>query len=110
MISDRPESDGGGNFGRLARAGVIEDYIAELFKEKLAGIQLLAWQRFLSVFTENISSNEIDKALERIARNSASSVPDVKTASELAKKFREIAALIEESYLSRTQPLCTESA
>jgi len=103
MISDRPESDGGGNFGRLARAGVMEDYIAELFEEKLAGIQLLAWQRFLSVFTENVSSNEIDKAIERTARNSASSVPDVKTASELVKKFREIAALIEELYLSRNK-------
>jgi len=103
MISDRPESDSGGNFGRLARAGVMEDYIAELFEENLAGIQLLAWQRFLSVFTESVSSDEIDKALEKIARNSASSVPDVKTASELAKKFREIAALIEESHLSRNK-------
>lgn len=76
MISDRPASDSGGNFGRLARAGVMEDYIAELFEEKLAGIQLLAWQQFLSIFTESASSAEIDRALERIARNVASSVSD----------------------------------
>jgi len=54
----------------------MEDYIAELFEEKLAGIQLLAWQQFLSIFTESASSAEIDRALERIARNVASSVSD----------------------------------
>jgi len=36
----------------------MEDYIAELFEEKLAGIQLLAWQQFLSIFTESASSAE----------------------------------------------------
>lgn len=99
MISDRPASDSGGNFGRLARAGVMEGYIAKLFEEKLAGIRLSAWQQFFSIFTENVSSDEIDSALERIAKNAAASVSDVKTASELAKKFREIAALIDGAYL-----------
>ncbi|VFN06019.1 MAG: hypothetical protein BECKG1743E_GA0114224_109531, partial [Candidatus Kentron sp. G] len=51
MISDRPASDSGGNFGRLARAGVMEGYIAKLFEEKLAGIRLSAWQQFFSIFT-----------------------------------------------------------
>jgi len=36
MISDRHESDSGGNFGRLARAGVMEDYIAELFDREIS--------------------------------------------------------------------------
>ncbi|WP_133511272.1 hypothetical protein [Candidatus Thiosymbion oneisti] len=74
MISDRPASDSGGNFGRLARAGVMKDYVAELFEEKLADIPLLAWQQFLSIFTESVSNAEIDRALERIARNAALSV------------------------------------
>ncbi len=47
-ISDRPESDSGNNFGRLARSGVMEEYISQLFEEKLAGIQLSAWQQFFA--------------------------------------------------------------
>lgn len=95
MISDRPVSDSGGNFGRLARAGVMEDYISQLFEEKLAGIQLAAWQRFLSIFTEGVSDKDIDAALQKIADNVANSVGDPEASQKLAEKFREIADLIE---------------
>jgi hypothetical protein len=94
MISDRPESDGGGNFGRLARAGVMEEYISELFEEKLVGIQLAAWQQFLAIFTERVTDKDIDIALHRIAKNAVSS-DDPETSKILADKFREIADLIE---------------
>jgi len=95
MISDRPESDGGGNFGRLARAGVMEDYIVELFEEKLAGIQLAAWQQFLAIFTESATDKDIDVALQRIAKATASATGDPEASKLLANKFREIAELIE---------------
>ena len=95
MISDRPASDGGGNFGRLARAGVMEEYITELFEEKLAGIQLSAWQRFLSIFTEGVTDKDIDAALQKIANNIAITVGDPEASQKLAEKFREMASLIE---------------
>jgi len=95
MISDRPASDSGGNFGRLARAGVMEDYITTLFEEKLAGIQLAAWQRFLSIFTEGVTDNDIDAALQKIADNVASTIDDPEASRKLAERFREIASLIE---------------
>ena len=97
MIADRPASDSGGNFGRLARAGVMENYIQELFSEKLSGIQLSAWQRFLSIFTEGVSSSDIDKALDRIAKNISSSISDPNVARALADKLRELATLIEKT-------------
>jgi hypothetical protein len=53
MIADDPASDKGKNFGRLARTGVMDEYIGDLFDEKLAGIPIIAWQRFLSIFTES---------------------------------------------------------
>ncbi len=95
MISDRPASGSGGNFGRLARAGVMDNYISRLFEEKLAGIQLAAWQRFLSIFTEGVTDKDIDVALQKIADNVANSVGDPKAAEKLAEKFREIADMIE---------------
>lgn len=97
MISDRPESDGGGNYGRLARSGVMEEYISQLFTDKLAGIQLSAWQQFLSIFTESASESDIDIALQRIAKNATLSSSDPNATKRLAEKFREIADLLDQS-------------
>jgi len=94
-ISDHPASDSGGNYGRLARAGVMEEYISQLFEEKLAGIQLASWQKFLSLFTEGATDKHVDAALQKIARNVAGSVDDPEASKKLAEKFREIAGIIE---------------
>ena len=67
MISDRPASDSGGNFGRLARAGVMNSYIEELFADRLAGIPLFAWQKFLALFTEGLSDTDITRSLDKLA-------------------------------------------
>ena len=48
QIADKPTSDSGGNFGRLARIGIMDAYINAVFQEKLLGISLDAWQDFLS--------------------------------------------------------------
>ena len=66
-ISDRPNSDSGSNFGRLARARVMDDYIKELFEDRLAGIPLSAWQRFLALFTESNSAADVSAGLDRMA-------------------------------------------
>lgn len=51
-ISDRPNSDSGGNFGRYARTGLMDDYIAKVFEDRLAGIPIAAWQQFLKGFSD----------------------------------------------------------
>lgn len=53
MIADDAASDKGKNFGRLARTGVMDKYMEDLFDEKLAGIPIAAWQKFLAIFTES---------------------------------------------------------
>lgn len=91
MIADRPASDGGGNFGRLARTKVMEEYIGDLFDEKLAGIPLSAWQKFLSLFTENQSKQDISRGLEALANSIALGVPTTETREYITDKLREIA-------------------
>lgn len=49
-ISDRPAEDGGGNFGRVARSNIMNSYIAEVMAERLLGIPLAEWQKFLKRF------------------------------------------------------------
>lgn len=45
-ISDQPSRDGGGNFGRLARYGLMDDYIAEMKSTLVRGIAVRDWQAF----------------------------------------------------------------
>lgn len=45
-ISDLPAEDQS-NFGRLARTGVMDQYMAEVFADNLMGIRIDKWQRFL---------------------------------------------------------------
>ena len=46
QISDRPAEDAGGNFGRLARYGVMDDYIARMKATRIRGVAVSDWQAF----------------------------------------------------------------
>lgn len=97
-ILDQPIYDEGGNFGRLARSHLMDDYITELFRKRLSGIPLDSWQRFLKLFTEDTSADKIERTLDRMAREadrgrgqlSADSV------SAIANRLAEVAALLAE--------------
>jgi len=44
---DRPKADGGGNFGRIARIALMDDWVAEILNRPLAGIPVQDWIKFL---------------------------------------------------------------
>lgn len=46
QISDKPRSDSGGNFGRLARYGIMDSYIAQMQSETVRGIPVSSWHEF----------------------------------------------------------------
>jgi hypothetical protein len=46
-ISDKAVADSGGNFGRIARYGVMDSYVAEMKTTHLAGIPVSDWLPFL---------------------------------------------------------------
>ena len=45
-ISDRPNSDSGSNFGRLARYGIMDDYVRTMLDEPVRGVPVAAWIKF----------------------------------------------------------------
>ena len=45
-ISDRPNSDPGHNFGRLARYGIMDDYIRGMLAEPVRGVPVASWIKF----------------------------------------------------------------
>ena len=51
-VTDRPVRDGGGNFGRLARIGIMDEYIAEMLGLPLSGIPAKSWIEFLKQFEQ----------------------------------------------------------
>ena len=93
-ISDRAPSDRGNNFGRIARSGVMGDYVKELFDDTLAGIPLWAWQKFLEIFTEGQTPETVEAGLKRLERL-ASAMPSNKR-NDLADKLHEVANIISE--------------
>lgn len=47
---DKPSSDQGGNFGRIARTGLMSDYLLEMMETPVAGIPVREWIAFLKGF------------------------------------------------------------
>ena len=94
MISDRPERDMGDNFGRFARTNAMNNYIKLLFDENLVGIPLWAWQRFLALFTESRTVDDVRRGLDTLADNVAPAAPSAETQALLLEKFQEIGEII----------------
>lgn len=70
-ISDKPRDDRGGNFGRFARTGLMDDYKEDIFKETLSGIPISAWLKFLKIFSEEQTEERIFRRLDRLASTEA---------------------------------------
>lgn len=66
QILDRPVADGGGNFGRLARTGLMKTYVQKLNDVLLCGIKTIYWQDFLRAFQEGTSESDARSALQRL--------------------------------------------
>jgi hypothetical protein len=66
QILDMPHSDGGGNFGRLARTGMMDSYMRKLEDVPLCGIKTTYWRQFLKAFQESTTDEETHAALERL--------------------------------------------
>ncbi|MDE2999136.1 MAG: hypothetical protein OXU79_08670 [Gemmatimonadota bacterium] len=54
QISDKPAHDGGGNFGRIARYGIMNEYIARMKASRVRGIKVSDWLKFLELHASDI--------------------------------------------------------
>jgi len=86
QILDKPYSDGGGNFGRLARTGMLDSYMQKLDEVQLCGIKTVYWRQFLKAFQESTTDTEARTALERLRQRvrQATAIPSPKAQSALA--------------------------
>jgi len=70
QILDRPKADAGGNFGRYARTGIMDAYIAKAKQERLCGIPAEYWLHFFKIFVEQRDELIIREQIEKL-RNKA---------------------------------------
>jgi hypothetical protein len=86
QILDRPRSDGGGNFGRLARTGMMDSYMEKLNEVQLCGIKTIYGRQFLKAFQESTTDAEARLALERLRQRvqQATDIPSPKARAALA--------------------------
>lgn len=64
--SDRADDDGGGNFGRVARYGLLDAFVDATHKHLVSGIPVKAWLKFFTIFSD--SARDIDQVLRDIER------------------------------------------
>ncbi len=86
QILDRPHSDGGGNYGRLARTGMMDSYIQKLGNVQLCGIKTIYRRQFLKAFQESTSDVQARTALDRLRQRvqETTDIPSPKAQSALA--------------------------
>ena len=86
QILDKPVADGGGNFGRLARTGMMDDYMKKLGDVQLCGIKTDYWREFLRTFQESTTDVQARTALRRLKRRieKARDIPSPTAQSALA--------------------------
>lgn len=65
-FNDEAASDSGGNFGRVARSRIMDDFIKALMEQPLSGIPAQYWQKFLEIFAEGVSGEQIDAKIARL--------------------------------------------
>jgi len=96
-IDDKPDYDEGGNFGRVARTTIMDEFTTALFQLQLSGISLDAWQRFFRVFAEGKNiERRLDRVIESLAATGKKAAggltPDQVEGIKL--RVREVAALL----------------
>lgn len=67
-FNDKARSDSGKNFGRVARGGFMKDFITELMDQQISGIPATYWHRFLTIFSEGATADQIERKLNNMRK------------------------------------------
>jgi hypothetical protein len=94
QTSDKPISDGGGNFGRVARCGVMDEDVDARLQEPLLGIPTNAWRRFLVIFADGAQEETIRAGIGALQRSFETAELSVAQRERSAEVLEEIAGML----------------
>lgn len=94
-ITDRAADDSGRNFGRIARTGLMDDFVNAAGDRLLSGIPAKYWRRFLKMFTETATDASVEPFMDAFSKELANAWegPDGQL-NELLEQFRQTARLV----------------
>lgn len=93
MVADKPVSDPGNNFGRLARTGIMDLFLQTSLESLIAGIPAEHWIKFFRVFSESREPAEI-KNLNYQKYLRIAKTDDEAVAQRVAELLQEIKDLL----------------
>ena len=102
-ISDRAAADSGRNFGRIARSGLLDEFVTVAGNRLLAGIPAKHWRRFLKMFTETASETDVGRIMENLATELGASRPNSWTAADLDEMLGHLRKIAELGLPKATQ-------
>lgn len=95
QCSDRAKDDGGKNFGRIARYGLLDEFTQAVMKQETSGIPVLAWLTFFKVFSD--SGRSLDAVASTVETSLRGFIGQDRGAHEaLVEAFERIAATLRE--------------
>ena len=65
LIDDKPAHDSG-NFGRVARSRIMDEFVQEALQQDLRGIPAKFWREFIKAFVENRDAERMRKTIESL--------------------------------------------
>lgn len=80
----KPANDGGNNFGRLARTGIMSEFVEETLLADILGIPADNWRLFLKAHTDSNSLQDIQKKISSITK-----IPQSEEFQKLMKALRD---------------------
>lgn len=89
--SDQAEDDSGDNFGRIARSGLLDAFVAQTSRELVSGIPVKAWVKFFRVFRDG--SGDLDEMARQV--EAAMSSYSVESEDDRAALIAALGLLIE---------------
>ena len=91
--NDQPQSDKGKNFGRIARTGLMDEYLSKMQLQPVCGIRAAYWLEFFKIFHQDATDEQIEKALDRL-RAKVDGIPE----SAQKRSFLEVLSVLEAHY------------
>lgn len=93
--NDQPVADKGKNFGRIARSGLMDDYLQKMQLQPVCGIRASYWLDFFKIFHQDALDVEITEAFKRLRKKA-----ELMKGTEQKASFLEILSVLESHYAS----------
>jgi hypothetical protein len=88
--SDKADDDKGGNFGRIARTNIMNDYLVSIKALDSLGIKVGHWMKFFKAMSENNADAEIERQLDSLILQIKEDLPNSENRIQMQTALSEI--------------------